>query len=73
MGNWMMRFPPIRTDVEVDTASAAKMKRDLDAGGFRPRRDPARAFSFAHRSRSRFTVNSISTPGVLQSAIPASP
>lgn len=30
MGNWMMRFPPIRTDVEVDTASAAKMKRDLE-------------------------------------------
>lgn len=30
MGNWMMRFPPIRNDVEVDTASAAKMKRDLE-------------------------------------------
>ena len=30
VGNWMMRFPPIRTDVEVDTASAAKMKRDLE-------------------------------------------
>lgn len=30
LGNWMMRFPPVRTDVAVDTASAAHIKRDLE-------------------------------------------
>ncbi|MCA0212995.1 MAG: hypothetical protein LCH79_07455 [Proteobacteria bacterium] len=30
MGNWMMRFPAVNLDAKVDTASAAKIKRDLE-------------------------------------------
>lgn len=30
MGNWMMRFPAVNLDASVDTASAAKIKRDLE-------------------------------------------
>ena len=29
MGNWMMRFPAIDPSARVDTASAARIKRDL--------------------------------------------
>ena len=28
LGNWMMRFPAVNLDAQVDTASAAKIKRD---------------------------------------------
>ncbi len=30
MGNWMLRFPAVNLDATVDTASAAKIKRDLE-------------------------------------------
>jgi len=30
MGNWMMRFPAVNLDASIDTASAAKIKRDLE-------------------------------------------
>ncbi len=30
LGNWMMRFPAVNLDAQVDTASAAKIKRDLE-------------------------------------------
>lgn len=30
LGNWMMRFPPVRQDVAVDTAAAANIKRDIE-------------------------------------------
>lgn len=30
LGNWMLRFPAVNLDAAVDTASAAKIKRDLE-------------------------------------------
>lgn len=30
LGNWMMRFPAVNLDAQVDTASAARIKRDLE-------------------------------------------
>ncbi|MGE3348432.1 MAG: hypothetical protein AB7I35_13450 [Ramlibacter sp.] len=30
LGNWMMRFPPVNLAAQIDAASAAKIKRDLE-------------------------------------------